>query len=354
MNLNPGQNDIRLLKAMANYPGQTGNQEAYCRAQRWDPSIADRIHAAAVGGQSVVGDGSLVGVTGVSILELVRPNTLIGRLPLQRVPFGVRCISETVGVSAAFAGEGKSVPAGRPTYSTVLSSLPILKVTTIAVVTSELVKSSALNAESTLSKAFTGACIERADRLFLDPSNSGVANATPASITNAAPSFSGTGVTVAAVDADLGKLVDSLTARGSTLVNAWWILDPFACSFLCRLRGTGGVAIYPNLNMKGGEIWGLPALITASQFNVGSPQSSSITLVDCDRVWLADDGVMQLDASKVASIQQSDVPTVDAVLPTPTTLTSMYQTDSIALKGVRNMNWKADSTAVAQLNGVGF
>jgi hypothetical protein len=72
-------------------------------------------------------------------------------------------------------------------------------------------------------------------------------------------------------------------------------------------------------------------------------------------VFLADDGQVTVDASREASIQMLDNPTNDSGVPTPTTVVSMYPTDSIALRAHRFINWKKRrSAAVAYMDDVNW
>lgn len=352
MNLNRGQSEIRAIKALAMAHGDIAGALAYAEGQAWGSEVP-RILMAATSGMTTSTDGAgLVGPMGTDLLSIVRPLTIIGKLQgLRRVPFDIQLGTTTSASGANWVGEGKAAPLTRSTFSRIATTIPRLKVVAIVVVTEELAKSSTPNAESTLSKDFNDACVSAADVAFIDPANSGIANVKPASVTFGAPAFASTGATLAAIDADLGKLMDSLISRGSTLHFASWVLDPMAVSFLCRLRGSGGVLAYPNLTMQGGTLLSLPVIVSGNVPNVGSPQSSSIALIDASRVWLAEDGAMAFDVSRATTLQQLDNPTQDITTPTPTTQTSMFQTNSVACRGTRFLNWQiAEAGAAAVLN----
>src|SRR5260221_4336510 len=272
---------------------------------------------AAVGGQGR-DDAGITGPVGTDLLSIVRPLEIIGQLQgLRRIPFDTVLNTTTGASSANWVGEGKPAPLTRATYAKLLQLTP-LKVVALCVVTEELSRSSTPNAESTLSKDFVDACVVASDVAFIDPANAGVAGAKPASVLNGAPAFAGTGATLAAIDGDLGKLMDSLIAKGSTLQFASWVLDPMSVSFLTRLRGSGGVQAFPGLTMKGGTLLSLPAIVSGNMPNVGSPQSSSIEPIDASRIWLAEDPAMAFDVSAEATLQMLDNPTNDAMTPTPT------------------------------------
>jgi hypothetical protein len=62
-----------------------------------------------------------------------------------------------------------------------------------------------------------------------------------------------------------------------------------------------------------------------------------------------------VDASTEASLQMLDNPTNNSATGTPTTVVSMYQTNSIALRAERFINWrKRRSTAVTYMDDVNW
>jgi hypothetical protein len=72
-----------------------------------------------------------------------------------------------------------------------------------------------------------------------------------------------------------------------------------------------------------------------------------VVAVDASAIGLADDGEVTVDVSTEASLQMLDNPTNDVTTPTPTTMVSLWQTNSIGLRAERFINWvKLRSTAV--------
>ncbi len=322
--------------------------------RKWADSIQiNQIFMAAVTGQSTSSEPGLVPIRGNDLLEVIRPATIIGKLQgLKRTAFDAALTVMSGGTAAAWVGEGKPAPLSKPTFSRLASPLGRLKIMAMCVEAEELVKSGDPDSEITIGSDFVRACVVAADSAFIDPGSAAVATVRPASVTYGAPAFASSGATALLIDADLGRLIESLLARGSTLESAAWVIHPITAAFLARLRNVNGDYAYPDVTVLGGSLMGLPVIVSASVPHGGSPSIASIVLLDASRIWLAEDGAMELGISKAALLQMLDNPTNDSVTPTATSMVSMFQTDSIALRGVRTINWKiADAGFAAVLNG---
>lgn len=322
----------------------------------WDNGAQiHRALMAAVPGQTTSGDTGFIGVHSNNLLGVVRPRTIIGRMPaVQRVPFDGALTAMSGGVTSAWVGEGAPAPLSKSTFARLASPLGRLKNVAIAVESKELVRSGASDSQVTIGRNFAGACVAAADTAFIDPTSAAVANVRPASVTYGAPAFASGGSTALLIDADLGQLVESLLANGSTLEEAVWVIHPITAAFLARLRNVNGDYAYPGVTVLGGVLMGLPVIVSASVPHGGSPSIASIALVDASRIWLAEDDVMELAISEAGALEMLDNPTNDAAAGTPaTTMVSLFQTNSIALRGTRTMNWKiADAGFAAVLNGL--
>jgi hypothetical protein len=107
---------------------------------------------------------------------------------------------------------------------------------------------------------------------------------------------------------------------------------------------------FPGITIQGGTFQGLPVIPSMSANIAGSPDSGKmIILANAGDILMADDGGLTVEASREASIEMTDSPTGDAAAGTAgtTSLVSMFQENSIAIKLVRYINWKKRrSTAV--------
>lgn len=78
-------------------------------------------------------------------------------------------------------------------------------------------------------------------------------------------------------------------------------------------------------------------------------------LVFASEIWLSDDGQVSIDFSRDASIEMDTAPSGASDTPTESTLVSMFQTDSIALRAHRFINWsKRRAQAASYLENVSW
>ena len=348
---NRGMLAVRTFKALAIAKGDPASAVAYAKSQNWlDTDLMEQsIQMAAVTatGTDNVGRPS---PAAFDFSEFIRPFTILGKLTgLRRVPSRTRLISATSGSTAYWSGERAVRPISRSTLEG--STLEPLSLIAMLVVTNELLQSSAPTAESVLSRDLAAAVVSALDLAFIDHTNAGVAGAKPAGIAYGTTPIVSAGATLANIDSDLGLMVTALSNAGSDLQFATWIMAPRTALYLARLRGTGGDRAYPGISVKGGELLGLPVVISANVVQEGgSPGFGdlSITLLDSSQVLYADDGATAVEVSRVTSVQQESAPTQGAAA-----MVSMFQTDSAVLRITRWANWLRCRAGMAQiLSGV--
>jgi HK97 family phage major capsid protein len=352
-----GQTAVRAIKSMVVAGGDIASALAYASGQGWTRDVELAIKAA-ISSFSTDDAATLIGgVNAADLLPLVRAKEIISRLTgIRRIPFDTPLVAQTGKAASAWVGGGAPVPASAQSYAAAVT-LPRRKVVSMCVVTEELARNPSPSAEPALSRDFIASVVDAADTSFIDPTNSGSA-AKPAAVTNGAPSFALGGSDVAALDAGLNALHESLATNGSTFEFVHYVMHPatLGAMALMRVSGSGALA-YPELNIRsGGFIGGIPVIASASvSGHTGSPVDSIIALVDASRIWLADDGELRFETSRYSAIEMLDDPTNDSNTPTATTTVSLLQTNSVAAKGTRVLNFaRADTGAVAVLTGVPF
>lgn len=335
-NMNPtrGQTFARYIKALAVAKGDIGGATAFAESQNWNNSHAVVSSLKSAITATGTDDVALPTPAAYDLADFVRPLTILGKLNgLRRVPARVRMIAATSGSTAYWSGEKNPRPISRMTLTG--STLEQLSIISMLVVTRELLQSSAPSAESILARDLAAAAAAAMDSAFIDPANAGSAGVKPASITNGVTAIHSSGSTLAQIDADLALLIQALSDAGSDLTFATFILRPRTALYLSLLRGTGGALAHPGMSVKGGILAGLPAIVSAaSPSDVGSPTlGGEITLLDPSQILVADDGGSKLEISEQTSISMSDSPT------SPSTMTSLWQTEACALKISRYANW---------------
>lgn len=279
-------------------------------------------------------------------IEFLRPRTIIGRLPLlRRVPFNIRIPRQTAGTSGTFVGEGLPTPVQKAAFDSL--NLTWAKASTIAVLTQELVMMSNPSAEALVRNDLAAGVSAYLDKRFIDPSYAGVANVSPASISNGVASRQASGATLAAIDQDVAYVLGQAANAELGLESAVWLMSPAMAIQLGTIRTQYGDLAFPDIGVTGGTFKGLPVIVSNSVASSGSPGEQQIFLVIQDEVLLADDGQMLLDISTEASVQMNDAPSAGAQ-----SLVSLWQNGMVGLKCDRWINWaKRRVQAVQYIEG---
>jgi HK97 family phage major capsid protein len=300
-------------------------------------------------------------------VDYLRPQTIVGKFgtggvpSLNRVPFNVRITGQTSGGTGYWVGQGQPKPLTRFDFNAV--NLGFAKVAAISVITEELARFSSPSAEMLVRNGLAGALIERIDIDFINPDKALVANVSPASITNGIVGLTPSGTDADAVRADIQQLLAGFIAANIAPTSGVLIGTPTTALALSLMRNALGQPEFTNITMMGGTLEGFPFIVSnhAALTSLGSPGGNMLIMVNADDIFLSDDGGVSIDASREASLEMADTPTNASTStasppdPTPTSVVSMYQTNSIALRAERFINWqRRRDAAVAWLEGVAY
>lgn len=286
-------------------------------------------------------------------IEFLRPMTIIGKFgatgipSLRRIPFNVRITGQTTGGAGYWVGQGKQKPVKKFDFSA--TTLTWAKVAAISVLSDELARFSSPSAEAEIRQALSDALIERLDTDFVDPTKAIAANVSPASITNGLVALTPSGTDATAVRADITQLLAPFIAANISPVNGVFITTNTVALALSLMRNALGQKEFPEMTMLGGRLEGFPVI--ASQYcSSGSPVSDLLIFANASDIFLADDGQVTIDASREASIEMESDPENEVG-----TVLSMYQSNNIALRAERYINWALRrAAAVAYLDGVAY
>jgi HK97 family phage major capsid protein/HK97 family phage prohead protease len=278
-------------------------------------------------------------------LELLRPATLIGRIPgLRRVPFNVSMPAQTAGGTYNWVGQGAAKPLTNMAFSSV--TLGMAKAAGIIVLTEELVRSSAPSAQEAVRDELIKGITAFLDDQFVDTAVTAVANVSPASITNGVTGSAASGTTGAAAAADFGTLVGGFATNNYSLANVVILMSETVAFNLGLMRNSDGSKLFPNISVAGGNIEGIP-VVTSNVIG------TDIFAVHTPSILVADDGGVDVAVSREASLQMDSEP--DNPSDGDTVMVSLFQRNLVALRGERFINWKkARSTAVTRIHTVAY
>jgi HK97 family phage major capsid protein len=284
---------------------------------------------------------------GGDFINYLRPRTLIGQAQFRPIPFNVRIVGQTSGGTAYWVGQGKPKPVTKFDFNATTTSFT--KVAAISVITQELARFSDPSAEMLVRDSQADAVIAKIDGDLFDPDVAAVANVSPAGLLNGVTPV--TGPTGSDPDDIRCALLRLWAPWDSTFLGARpaYYTTPAVARFLAFMRDALGNLAFPGVTPTGGTLDGIPLRVSQYLANNGGSGGAPFILVDESEIYLADDGSVTLDASEQASIEMSDTPTnSSSATVTATSMVSMWQTNSIALRAERFIWWGARRSGAIQ------
>jgi HK97 family phage major capsid protein len=284
-------------------------------------------------------------------VEYLRPRTILGRFgqngvpALRNVPFNVPLVGQTEGGEGYWVGEGKAKPL--TSFGFERNILDIFKVANIAVVTEELLRRSSPAAEGLLRDSLAAAIAARLDTDFVNPAKAAVAGVSPASITNGLTAVVSSGGDADDIRRDIRALMATFIAAQNAPTSGVWIMGSTTALALSMMTNPLGQPEFPGISMTGGAFAGLPVIVS------DYIPAGTVVLANASDIYLADEGGIQVDMSREASLEMADNPAHNSDTPTgATSLVSMFQTNSVAFRVERFINWaRRRPSAVAILTG---
>lgn len=335
-----------LLAHLNGTPGDAATVADRLYANTRHRRVAELLHKAAVGGAGLGGSDwghELEAFTAPSAAhaELARSMSVLGQLDVRPAPFNVPLAFLATGTRGQFVGERQPIPAVKMTFAATAMLKHGKKIASLAVTSKELL--AAPGSEEALSRELAAGIAEGIDVHLLDPTLT-LSDGRPASLASlAANVYDGSAVdTVAEIDGLLGAMLQKLVELGSPLITARWIAPLPLLAALATMRDAQGGLAYPTVRaaQDGGTLAGVRVIGT------GFGPQDQLLLVDGSEIVVADEGVTRIVTSGQAMIEQDDGPDGN------NTLIGMFQTDSLALKALRYINWTMRNPRVVTCAGI--
>lgn len=341
-----GQNYTRLViaKTLARLDGVSAAGIAQQRWGKSNPMLVQVVKAAVSGGGTDSGEWGAelaqadTRYTG-DFIDFLYNQTVFDRLPLREVPANVHIKGQDGAATGYWVGQSKSIPLSKADFSDVV--LAPLKVAALAVVSKELLRDSSPSAELLVRDALVQASAQRVDQTFLSAS-AAVAGVSPAGILNGLTAGTTAGNDVEGVIADVKALYASFIAANNA-DGLQFVSTQSLAKALGLMQNVMGNWAFPGLSANGGTLLGDPLVAGG---NVGT--GDLILLKPSDIYKIGDRGV-EISLSTEAAIEMADNPVGASDTPTAnTSVVSMFQTESVAIKVVRPLNFaKRRASAVA-------
>lgn len=364
-NEEPGIGFAKFALAMYAGKGDVSSAKAFAEHKFGNDARLQGIMKAAVAAGTTTDPtwaGNLVELNTLSseFIEFLRPRTIVGQFgtngipALRRVPFNVRIPGKTGSGTAAWVSEGFAKPVTSSGYDA--RELKWAKIAAISVITEELARFSDPSIQALVRDDLAEAVIERMDVDFINPAKAAGtgASVSPASVTNGVTPIQSSGTDADSIRADIAALWAQADETNLPTGSAVYITDAKTARQLSLLRNPLGSVEFPGVTMTGGNLDGIPVII--SNYVPSDSGGSLFILAFASEIYLADDGVVTVDISREASILMDSAPNMNSGTPTGSAqLVSMFQTNSMALRAERYVNWaKRRPQAVSYLENVSW
>jgi HK97 family phage major capsid protein len=288
-------------------------------------------------------------------VEWLRPRTLLGQISdrLRRIPFDTPVLIQGSGASAAWVKEGKAKPLTQWTYTRV--KLEPLKVAAIAAITKELLMRATPVADALIRDELGRAVGARIDTTFISD-DSGAADESPDGILEGVQqlSLSG-GTTVADIRCDIATFLTAFGEANLSLAGAFWVMPERVAIALSLVANEVGAQAFPGITPSGGTFAGLPVFVTS--YADTDSNGSVVALIKGDEIFLGDEDGIQVSMSDQASLIMTDTAHQStnhtSTGPNPSTVVSMFQTNSVAILVERFINFQRrrdEAVAWARVN----
>ncbi|MEG2445281.1 MAG: phage major capsid protein [Acinetobacter sp.] len=267
-------------------------------------------------------------------IELLRGKTAVDKLApkMRQVPFNIKVPSQTGAASVGWVGEKKRKSTTNPTFGNL--TLTKSKVAGIVLLSDELVRFSNPKADGLVLDDLLKSTATFIDSQFFDPDKA-ESDDSPASILSGLVAVPSSGVTGAAIEADLALVMGQITDAGLSLEGATWVMSETRAAQLSMLRDALGKKYFEGMNINGTkELVTLPVEISAACVD-------KIALVLPGQILLADDDSMDFAISTEATINMGTDAAPNWV--------NLYENNLMAIRAERFIRWKPRGKAAGYI-----
>ena len=332
----------RLVKSILLAKGDLLAARAFAEGQAWSdtPSVAIALKAAVTALSNPSALSYTEAVAG-EFLALVRARSILGRVTgLRRVPMNTSMLRVAGGPTASWVAQGSPLPISK--FSLERDALGVFKIGAAIVVTDELMVAAGEVADLAFASELVRAVAAFEDRQFLDPGQSAVADASPGSITAGLTPIVSSGSSADQVRADIAKLFAAFDAADGAFDSAVIAMHPRTAVYMGQLTTTNGGLLYPRLGARGGDVLGVPALVSSALELTNSPGEAYMAMFDPQQVLFGENEDVAIDVATYAALQLDGAPSAGAQQ-----LVSLWENGLRAVKLVRELAWKLTSSSGA-------
>jgi HK97 family phage major capsid protein len=311
-----GQLSLAATIADTAYGGQ--RVAAILRSAISAGTVTDAAWAGSLSGYQSVAEGFIESLRSLSVFD-----RLLADGSMRRVPLRTRLAVSTLVANGAVVSEFQAVPLSRLAIAG--PGLDRRKAQALIALTNEVLDGAESAGAALLARELRAGVAAATDAYFLT------------SLLTGAQTVAGS----ASPLADLGKLLDVVNTTGAG--RPYLVVLPHVANRLATKATTGGDQAFPGMTPQGGEIAGVPVLVS-DQAPASDSNGNKAVLIDGAAI-VGDSDTVAVDTSENAALQMADNPAGGAQ-----PLVSMFQSNSTALLATRFFGFDLiRSTGVAVL-----
>lgn len=268
-------------------------------------------------------------------VEYLRPMTLLGQIQdrLRNLPFDTPVLVQNSGGTAAWVQEGSAKPLTQWAYSK--TKLEPLTVAAITAATKQQLRRASVQADMLFRDELARAVGATMDSTFADPGVAPVADESPGSIFNGVAGLTPHGDTgIIGVRCDVATMLNAHNDANLNFDGLFWVMSGRNAIALSQMTNEIGNLAYPTVTPTGGTLAGFPVMVS------NYAPDDFVALVKGSEIYYGDEGGLDVAMSEEASLVMDDSPGGSSTTPTATQVVSMFQTNSVAFRVERFVNWQ--------------
>lgn len=329
-----GAEFVRLARLVGRARGSLAHARHMAEASPGDERAARILRSAVAAGTMAdaawAGDLAGYGVIASGFLESLRSLSVFDRMfsdgAIRRIPLRTRLAVSTIAGIGAEVGEGMNIPVSSMAFAA--WGLDARKVQALIAVTNEVLDGTTNAGAALLANELRGGVASATDAAFL----AGLVTSNTTTIAGSASPLT-----------DLGELLDVVNTKGAG--KPYLVVAPRTANRLATKATTTGEQAFPGVTPQGGEIAGVPLLVS-DQAPAPDSNGHGAILIDGSAIG-GDSDTVAVDASENAALQLASDPASGAQQ-----LVSMFQTNSTALLATRWFGFELiRDSGVAVLSG---
>lgn len=282
---------------------------------------------------------------GSAFVQWQRPSTILGKFGnggrpgFTKVPALTKIPRQTSGGEGYWVRQGHAKPLTKWNHD--LIELDQTKVATISVFTEELLRGSSIDLLTYVRAELANALTATLDTTFIDPSIAPIIGERPGSVLFGTTPVDSVGWDADAVREDVKAIFNRFIAANNAPTSGVWVMSQTVALALSLMVNPLSQREFSGISMFGGTFFELP-VITSQHVPLGV-----VALINASDVLVADDSNYTIDVSREASLEMDDNPQHNSVTPIGTQLVSLWQTNSIGVRGERFISWTKRREAAA-------